>query len=168
MESLIETLLILAREEKAVLPVQDVDINSMALKQLDTLESLFKDKAVSVSVDEQAKLVVKAPESVVSILMSNLLRNAFNYTPQGNIVIKIWEQGFSITDSGVGMSEQQVKNVFEPFYRGEGNNNEKGYGLGMTIVKRLCNRYDWHLRVTSELGKGTEVSVHFPKSQIEI
>lgn len=167
MESLIETLLILAREEKAVLPAQDVDINAMALKQLDTLESLFKDKEISVRIDEQAKLVVKAPESVVSILMSNLLRNAFNYTPRGNVVITIWQQGFSVTDSGVGMSEQQVKNVFEPFYRGEGNNNEKGYGLGMTIVKRLCNRYDWHLRVTSELGKGTEVSVHFPKSQIK-
>ncbi len=167
MEALIETLLILAREEKAVLPVQDVDINDMALKQLDTLESLFKDKSIAVNIDEQAQLVVKAPESVVSILMSNLLRNAFNYTPKGSVTIKIWQQGFSVTDSGVGMNEQQVKKVFEPFYRGQENSNEKGYGLGMTIVKRLCNRYDWHLRVISEVGKGTEVSVHFPKSQIQ-
>lgn len=167
MEALIETLLILAREEKAVLPVQDVDINAMALKQLDTLETLFQDKSITVDIDEQAKLVVKAPEAVVSILMSNLLRNAFNYTPKGHVIIKIWQQGFSVADSGVGMSEQQVKNVFEPFYRGERDNNEKGYGLGMTIVKRLCNRYFWHLRITSEIGKGTEVSVHFPKSQIE-
>ena len=164
---MMETLLILAREGKAVLPVQDVDINAMALKQLDTLETLFQDKSITVDIDEQAKLVVKAPEAVVSILMSNLLRNAFNYTPKGHVIIKIWQQGFSVADSGVGMSEQQVKNVFEPFYRGERDNNEKGYGLGMTIVKRLCNRYFWHLRITSEIGKGTEVSVHFPKSQIE-
>jgi signal transduction histidine kinase len=102
---------------------------------------------------------------VLLILIGNLLRNAFNYTPKGTIAVRIWDQGFAVKDSGVGMDEEQVKQVFQPFYQAEKDGN--GYGLGMTIVKRLCNRYNWHLRITSELGCGTEISVYFPKAQLD-
>jgi len=166
MEALIETLLILAREQEQVLPTSRVQINELVAEEIDTLKLLFKDKSLLVQTEEMAMLELEAPERVVHILVGNLIRNAFNYTPQGTITVKIWEQGFSVRDSGVGMDKQQVKQVFKPFYRGEKQDKTNGYGLGMTIVNRLCNRYNWHLRIASELGAGTEVSVHFPKAQI--
>ena len=166
MEALIETLLILAREQEQVLPTSRVQLNALVTEEIDTLTLLFKDKSLVVQIEETAILELDAPERVVHILVGNLIRNAFNYTPKGTITVKIWQQGFSVRDSGVGMDKQQVKQVFKPFYRGEKQNQAHGYGLGMTIVKRLCNRYNWHLSISSELGAGTEVSVHFPKSQI--
>ena len=166
MEALIETLLILAREQEQVLPTSRVQLNELVTEEIDTLTLLFKDKSLVVQIEETAILELDAPERVVHILVGNLIRNAFNYTPKGTITVKIWQQGFSVRDSGVGMDKQQVKQVFKPFYRGEKQNQAHGYGLGMTIVKRLCNRYNWHLSISSELGAGTEVSVHFPKSQI--
>lgn len=164
MEALIETLLLLAREQEDSLPSSHLLVNELIAEEVDTLRLLFRDKAIVVQTDEAAQLQLEAPERVVHILIGNLLRNAFNYTPQGSISIRIWDQGFSVKDSGVGMDKQQVKQVFKPFYRGENDGN--GYGLGMTIVKRLCNRYNWHLRIASELGAGTEISVYFPKSQL--
>jgi signal transduction histidine kinase len=165
MEALIETLLILAREEEDVLPTKRVEVNQLVAEEIDTLRLLFQDKSIVVQTDEEALLALEAPERVLHILIGNLLRNAFNYTPEGTISIRIWSQGFAVKDSGVGMDKQQVKQVFKPFYRAD--NAINGYGLGMTIVKRLCNRYNWHLRIASELGAGTEISVHFPKSQIK-
>lgn len=164
MEALIETLLLLAREQEDTLPSNQILVNELIAEEVDTLRLLFQDKAIVVQTDETTQLQLKAPERVVHILIGNLLRNAFNYTPQGTISIKIWDQGFSVKDSGVGMDKQQIKQVYQPFYRAEKDGN--GHGLGMTIVKRLCNRYNWHLRITSELGEGTEVSVYFPKSQL--
>ncbi len=166
MEALIETLLMLAREQEDSLPNKRIIINELVAEEIDTLRLLFRDKSIIVQTDETAVLELEAPERVVHILIGNLLRNAFNYTPQGTISIRVWQQGFSVRDSGVGMDKEQVKQVFKPFYRGENEEVGKGYGLGMTIVKRLCNRYNWHLRITSELGAGTEVSVLFPKSQL--
>ena len=165
MEALIETLLLLAREEEDTLPSSRVIVNQLLSEEVETLRLLFQDKAIAVQIEEESELVLQAPARVLQILIGNLLRNAFNYTPKGTIAIRIWDQGFAVKDSGVGMDEEQVKQVFQPFYQVEKGSN--GYGLGMTIVKRLCNRYNWHLTVASELGSGTEISVYFPKAQLD-
>jgi signal transduction histidine kinase len=165
MEALIETLLLLAREQEDSLPSSRVIVNQLISEEVETLRLLFQDKAIAVQVEEDSELVLQAPARVLQILIGNLLRNAFNYTPRGTIAIRIWDQGFAVKDSGVGMDEEQVKQVFQPFYQVEKGGN--GYGLGMTIVKRLCNRYNWHLNVASELGSGTEIRVYFPKAQLD-
>ena len=80
------------------------------------------------------------------------------------MTIRIQSDGFSVADSGIGMDKAQLNQLFKPFFRGQ-ENAAPGYGIGMTIVKRLCNRYDWSLRLSSKMGEGTEVSVYFPKAQ---
>lgn len=74
--------------------------------------------------------------------------------------------GVSVADSGIGMNEEQVKQVFTPFYRGNNDSQVNGYGLGMAIVKRLCNRYNWRLRVSSKMGHGTEMSIQFSGAKL--
>lgn len=164
MESLIETLLLLAREPAQSLPTQQTIVNDLISHELDNLRIIHHDKPVSVNVEESGMLLVDAPERVLPILIGNLLRNAFNYTLQGSITIRIQSDGFSVADSGIGMDKAQLNQLFKPFFRGH-ENTARGYGIGMTIVKRLCNRYDWSLRLSSKMGEGTEVSVHFPKAQ---
>ncbi|MEX1199909.1 MAG: HAMP domain-containing sensor histidine kinase [Methylophaga sp.] len=164
MESLIETLLLLAREQVQSLPTQQIVVNDLISHELDNLRIIHHDKPISVNVEESGMLLVDAPERVLPILIGNLLRNAFNYTLQGSVTIRIQSDGFSVADSGIGMDKAQLNQLFKPFYRGQ-ENAAPGYGIGMTIVKRLCNRYDWSLRLSSKMGEGTEVSVHFPKAQ---
>lgn len=164
MESLIETLLLLAREQAQSLPTQQIVVNDLISHELDNLRIIHHDKPISVNVEESGMLLVDAPERVLPILIGNLLRNAFNYTLKGSITIRIKSDGFSVADSGIGMDKAQLNQLFKPFFRGQ-ENTAPGYGIGMTIVKRLCNRYDWSLRLSSKMGEGTEVSVHFPKAQ---
>lgn len=164
MESLIETLLLLAREQAQSLPTQQVVVNDLISHELDNLRIIHHDKPISVNVEESGMLLVDAPERVLPILIGNLLRNAFNYTLQGSVTIRVQSDGFSVADSGIGMDKAQLNQLFKPFFRGQ-ENAAPGYGIGMTIVKRLCNRYDWSLRLSSKMGEGTEVSVHFPKAQ---
>lgn len=164
MESLIETLLLLAREQVQALPLQQVVINDLIAGELDNLKIIHQDKAIQVHVEESGLLIVDAPERVLPILIGNLLRNAFNYTAKGSVTVRLQSDGFSVADSGVGMDPEQLNQVFKPFYRA-GEKPVAGYGIGMTIVKRLCNRYGWSLRLSSKMGEGTEVAVYFPKAQ---
>jgi len=165
MESLIETLLLLAREQVEALPLREITVNDLIAAELDNLRMIHHDKPITVNVEESGILVVLAAERVLPILIGNLLRNAFNYTLRGNITVSIRSDGFSVADSGIGMDRDQMQKVFKPFFRADEKQQATGYGIGMTIVKRLCNRYEWNLRLSSKMGEGTEVSVHFPKAQ---
>ena len=71
------------------------------------------------SIDEQARLWVKAPSRVIQIILTNLLRNAINYTQQGSVIVRIRKNTISVIDTGIGMSPEELQHAFEPFYRGE-------------------------------------------------
>ena len=163
MESLIETLLLLAREEFAALPQDEILINDLIADVSRQVEQAFGNEMISMVVEEKCLLSVEAPEKVLKILFSNLLRNAFSYTSQGEIVVIIDESSVIIKDSGVGMEPKVLENVYKPFFRGQSNN--QGHGQGLSIVKRFCNRFGWTLKMTSKLGNGTEVTVIFPEAR---
>lgn len=163
MESLIETLLLLAREEFSALPQEDIMVNDLIVNVSQQVEQAVGNDSISLTLEEKCLLSVEASEKVLNILFSNLLRNAFSYTPSGEIAIIIDEGAVTIKDSGVGMGEQVLENVYKPFFRAQSNN--KGHGLGLSIVKRFCNRFGWTLKMISKPGKGTEVTVSFPEAR---
>lgn len=163
MESLIETLLLLSREESSSLPAEDILVNDLLNQVAYQVEHAQRNQDIRMTLEEKCLLSVHAPEKVLNILFSNLLRNAFAYTKQGDIVATIDESAVSIRDSGVGMEEEVLKNVYKPFFRAQ--TDTQGHGLGLSIVKRLCNRFGWTLKMISEPGKGTEVSVEFPDAR---
>ncbi|UTW46258.1 HAMP domain-containing histidine kinase [bacterium SCSIO 12696] len=161
MEALIETLLLLAREESNQLPSDKVVINDLVKDELGALGTVFHDKAIEISVVDKELLNVDAPTPVAKILINNLLRNAYNYTPEGKIEVVLEAHCLLVKDSGPGMDAATLERLGTPFHRGGTEGELGGHGLGMAIVKRLCNRYGWTLKLDSELGKGTEVRVCF-------
>ncbi|MCF7971454.1 MAG: HAMP domain-containing histidine kinase [Methylococcaceae bacterium] len=161
MESLIETLLLLAREESSPLPEDDIVINDLVATLLEQFKRTLSKPKVSIIVQENHFLSIKAPEKVLSILLANILKNAFSYTEAGQITITIDAHSISISDSGVGIEAEQLEKVFEPFYRV--NSSGQGHGLGLAIVKRLCDRFNWSLKVRSKPNEGTCISVFFSK-----
>ena len=163
MESLIETLLLLAREGSSALPIEDILVNDLITDVSRQVEQAFRNDSISLALEEKCLLSVKAPEKVLNILFSNLLRNAYSYTPRGEIVVTIDDGGVTIKDSGVGMEQQVMENVYKPFFRGQSNN--QGHGLGLSIVKRFCNHFGWTLKMISKPGEGTEVTVLFPDAR---
>jgi len=163
MEALVETLLILARESESKLSWSAVVINDLIADVFDQVQRAVPREGVETEIKGEGLLEIDAPERVLAIVFTNLLRNAFTYTEHGRISVLIDDRGVSIKDSGCGMSEADLERMFEPFYRGHDRSNE-GYGLGLSIVQRLCHRFGWTLRADSELGVGTEMRVEFPKA----
>lgn len=166
MEALVETLLILARESESRLSWSSVVLNDLLADQLEQLASTIDRPDVTTSVRANGLLEVNAPERVLAIVFTNLLRNALSYTEQGHVHVLVDRSGVTVQDSGCGMSEEDLERMFEPFYRGHDRSSE-GYGLGLSIVRRLCDRFGWHLHADSELGAGTEIRVEFPQASFK-
>ena len=98
------------------------------------------ERGLDLSIDEQAQLWVKAPSRVIQIILTNLLRNAINYTQQGSVIVRIRKNTISVIDTGIGMSPEELQHAFEPFYRGERSRaSSMGHGLGLSIVRRLVH-----------------------------
>ena len=83
MEGLIDTLLLLAREEASPLPEEDVLINDLLITLAEQIEHALGNAKISLDVQQNCLLSIPAAEKVLNILFTNLLRNAFSYTPQG-------------------------------------------------------------------------------------
>ena len=161
MEELTEAFLLLARESEQGFELEPVCINDVAEYELDRASDLLADKPVSVEFEADCRLITPASEKVVSVLIGNLIRNAFSYTDAGTVRLHVGERTVTIEDSGVGIPDEQVKQVFEPFVRGD-TRNRGGHGVGLTIVKRLSDRFGWPVHFHSTVGVGTRVVVEFP------
>ena len=161
MEALIETLLLLARSENRALPEEDIVVNDLACNLAERLQPLAVRKAVRVRVEQRALLSLRASETVLTMVLTNLLRNAINYTGSGQVTVVIGAGFVIVEDTGPGMDAAQLQRLMQPFERGTGV-SEGGHGLGLAIVQRLCERSRWTLEVASVPGQGTSVRVSVP------
>lgn len=166
MEELTNAFLLLARETETGLPIEAVCVNDVILEEMERAKALASDKDVRGEVRSTHRVFVDAPEKVVSILLGNLLRNAFSYTDAGQVVVEIRERLVRISDTGVGIASDRVEEMFRPFVRGEGN-RRSGHGVGLSIVRRLSDRFGWPIRIESQPGQGTTVEIGFPDSRAE-
>jgi signal transduction histidine kinase len=170
--SLIDDVLSFARIEAGRL---SLDIQTVRVKDVvATLEALIQpelDKKEIVFSCEAAdeKLSVHAdPEKLRQILL-NFLSNAIKFTGQGGRIrvgadergefVRIW-----VRDSGIGIPDDQISHVFEPFFQVESGPTRRypGIGLGLAIARDLARAMDGEVRLESTVGEGTTVSVFLP------
>lgn len=164
MEELVETLLVLARDSESALSTAPVNVNELLSEILEEVGQAISKPEVSYRLTTLGTMHVEAPMRVLSILFTNLLRNAMMYTDQGHVEVVIDRRGVVIRDTGCGMGESEIDRMFQPFVRGHDRSNE-GYGLGLAIVRRLCDRFAWDIKLDSQEGVGTEIRIEFPRAQ---
>lgn len=103
-------------------------------------------------------------------ILQNLLVNAFKYTPEGEVCIRIKNQPasksvmFVVEDTGKGIAPEQLSRIFEGYHQVRSTDTSQGVGLGLTIVKRYLELLKGHIEVQSELGKGSSFQVTLPYS----
>ncbi|MBT8135015.1 MAG: HAMP domain-containing histidine kinase, partial [Gammaproteobacteria bacterium] len=165
MADLTEAFLLLARESDDALTIDSVNVNDIVHEEVDRAELFNRVKKLPISVNEQSQLEIHASDKVLSVLLGNLIRNAILYTETGTIQVTVTAISVIIEDSGVGMSKEEVDNIFMPYYRAK-NGNNVGHGVGLTIVKRLSERFNWPLRVKSFPGEGTRIEVIFNNAEL--
>ncbi|NDK09323.1 HAMP domain-containing histidine kinase [Candidatus Gracilibacteria bacterium] len=96
------------------------------------------------------------------VLLSNIIKNAIRYTPEfGKIELKLKKNVLSISDNGPGISQKDQSKIFERFYQGAGSRNGEGYGIGLSLVKKIAELNGWKITIKSEEGKGTTFFITF-------
>lgn len=133
------------------------------------LNSMAHQKNLSLISNVDKDLQVTQYFEALKILIYNLVTNAIHFSDNGSIVINALETGnkliISVSDEGVGMTAEQIKNIMaDQFIVSSANmDNKKGNGLGYLIIKDLLKMLNAQLSINSEKGKGTTVYVELPK-----
>lgn len=161
MLELVDVFLILARESDSIPEEEAVSVHEVMSYQLDQMRPMLIEKTdVKVSIVERAPCNVKTSAKILEVMLGNLLQNAIKYTDQGEVKIEIESDFVKVSDTGIGMSESQIQQVFSPYFQA-GARPSGGYGVGLTIVKRISDRFNWPLTINSQQQQGTQVTVTF-------
>lgn len=160
MEALIESFLILARENDSGLPEEDICVATLLKEELDKLQPIASAKGLALGLRIVRPFFVRGSPRVLSVIASNLLRNACTYTDAGSVTVVVDGDHVDIVDTGVGMNAEELEQAFDPYFRG-GMRKPGGQGVGLTIVRRLSTRFGWPVRLFSEAGQGTTARIEF-------
>ena len=145
--------------------------------QLNVMRIGSKPIRFDIEVDELLPCVMKGDELRVKQILNNLLSNAFKYTQEGTVKLSVFpEKGadpdgndtiltFRVSDTGQGMTEEQIDRLFDEYARFnlQANRTAEGTGLGMSITQNLVRMMNGEISVKSEPGKGSEFTVRIPQ-----
>ena len=151
---LITALLHLSRGEKqAPNDGEYTELSAMIGAVVDNNRYHLIGRPVQVELDVSHKLDVAAPESVLSVVLGNLVGNAFKYTREGSVRIIVHADRVTVEDTGPGIPESEREQVFERHFRGS-TGGGSGAGLGLSIVRRLCALYGWSVELEPRVPHG--------------
>lgn len=172
---LVNDLLDISRIEtnKTVLDLRPLDVSQVVDEVMEghlhgRIQNQNKQIDIEINISDTLPLV-QADQAKLTQILTNLVDNAFNYTPEGGkITISAWPDGsfinVSVADTGIGISKKNLHKIFERFFRSEHAEVQSvpGTGLGLAIVSSLIQMHGGRLNVTSELGKGSTFTFTLP------
>jgi signal transduction histidine kinase len=150
LDRLIDTFLILARQEKHPDKEENCDLQAMAKQVVAAYDDLLETKPVTATVRTLEEGRITAPASLLTIALGNLVRNAFQYTMKGQVDVIVRADRVCVIDNGPGVD-----------FSG------KGRGMGLTIVRRICETMDWRFAIAGEPAGGTRAELIFSGEQGE-
>ena len=179
---LIEDVLNISRIESGLIKVdkKPVSLTILIEEQLQMIKSYAEEKNICLKDIGQSRIVfdqVYADKDMISQVIVNLLSNAVKYTPSGGsikIETEVDETAnvarLSVTDTGVGIPEDEIEHVFDKFYRVATNKNQaKGTGLGLNLVKQIVEKvHDGRVFVSSKPGVGSTFGFELPLATREV
>jgi signal transduction histidine kinase len=134
------------------------------------IEKIALDKNIHINVKKIIPVTINANETLLKIALSNILRNAIIYSDSGTEVEISMEDDnkqylLKIQDSGHGISEEDLKFIFDRFYRADKVRSRKdgGTGLGLAIVKMILDIHHYDIEVFSTKNLGTAIIIKIPK-----
>lgn len=171
-QHLIDGLLFLAKTDKLEIKSTfgEVYLDEIITECVHELESCADKKSIKVEIGHLVPLTVEGNDTLLKIACFNLLKNAIHYTPEDK-KIKIWIEENSdrfiiaIQDEGIGIEKEDLKHIFDRFYRVNKSKSRSsgGTGLGLSIVKMILDIHGFDIIFESEIRKGTLVKIMIKK-----
>ena len=150
---------------------ETVDLYVTAENTVRSLLPAAKKANVTLSLNGENAEIYGIPQLLTAIVY-NLCDNAIKYNKDGGTVFVSVKNNaenivLSVRDTGIGIPKEQQERIFERFYRVDKSHSKEvgGTGLGLSIVKHAAKLHDAKITLESEVGKGTEITVIFPKKQ---
>ncbi len=140
------------------LNLKSVDITKLVNETIDALQHTYKSKEVVVKTSKE--VVFKIDEALFSIVLTNLIENAFKYS-EDEVLIKISPKQLDIIDTGIGIKEKDLEKIFDKFYRVSSNSWNNSLGLGLFLVNNIVELHHFKLEVKSVENEGSTFSVIF-------
>lgn len=149
--------------QKIVPPMQVVRLDGMLAETIFDFDDLIAQKGIELECDFD-EISINSSPTHLEVIWNNLLSNAIKFTPSGGkISVYVKKDGDSasvqVADTGIGMSEETGKHIFDKFYQGDRSHSAEGNGLGLALVKKTIDVLGGKIHVESELGKGTTFTV---------
>jgi signal transduction histidine kinase len=162
LDTMIGTLLTIARIEKEDIKKEKINISELFEINISEIEKIFHEKGLHVIRNIDKNIVFNTNRSLFQMIVSNLIKNAFNYTNAGEIEITLTKKGFSVRDTGIGIVKENIDKIWDRLYRVDSSwSVQNGHGLGLYLVKTIVEKLGHTIRVESITGKGSTFSVKF-------
>ena len=146
------------------LPNYEVDFSALAKETLSALKPEADKRKITIIEKIDDNVIVMSRHERLSEIFGNLVRNAIKYNkPDGSITVTLNYRGLIVEDTGIGIAEENMSKVFSRFFTVDKSHNGKngGFGLGLAVAKKICQKSGWKIGVQSILGEGSKFTVEF-------
>lgn len=146
------------------LPPYEVDFSALAKETLSALKPEADKRSIAIIEHIDDNVIVMSRHERLSEIFGNLVRNAIKYNKDGgNITVTLDRQRLTVKDTGIGIAEENMGKVFSRFFTVDKSHGGKngGFGLGLAIAKKICQKSGWKISVQSALGEGSAFTVQF-------
>lgn len=158
MQHIIEALLWLSREKISPQQEQPFSLLPVVREVIAENRRLIADKSIELELVAEGDPVLTVPAALIQIALTNLIQNAVRYSANGYITVCVRDDRVLVSDTGSGIDSTDLDKIVLPNVRGATSN---GFGLGLSIVDRLCSRLGWQLSIESKVDHGTTVQLIF-------
>lgn len=140
-------------------------------KEAESTMSVFNRKIIH-NIDISKDYLIPLDEQLVNRVFENLLSNALRYTSVDDEIRIIAHDSndtlmIKFCDTGIGIAESDLSNIFDLFYRASNSRREEGMGIGLSVVKNIIETHGWKIDVESEKGKGSCFTIFIPLNQAQ-
>jgi PAS domain S-box-containing protein len=170
MVRMVEQLLELSRIANDSVPLSTLNAQPIAYFVCSSFEEIAKSNQIELNYQLDNAAWITGNAQAFEKILFNLLSNAFKYTKKGAVEVILVNQEdsvkLSVRDTGIGIKKEQQGLIFERFHRVENDETKTvhGVGIGLALVKELCDTMMWELRIESAPGHGSLFELSIPKA----
>jgi two-component system phosphate regulon sensor histidine kinase PhoR len=150
--------------------INEIDVRRLVKQVIEVTQYIADEKGIKIINEINEPVKIMANKDRIKQMLINLVDNGIKYNKKdGQVIVNAYNDGdrsvISIKDTGIGIPEKHIPRIFERFYRVDKSRSrsEGGTGLGLSIVKHIVNFYNGKIKVKTDVEKGTEFIIRFPK-----
>ena len=149
------------------LPSYECNVGEIARGVAESLRPAIESGSITLNLDIDDDVTVSSRQERLTEIFGNLIRNAARYNKEnGSVTVRVKggrDPYAEVEDTGIGIAEENLDKVFSRFFTVDKSHSGKhgGFGLGLAVVRKLCDRAGWRLTVKSTLGEGTCFKIEF-------